>query len=192
MTNIEKSIKELVTKRNLRLVGLLAPHQDMRESTVRSTTGGEIPEQHQDVSQPPIRWATGVTIREPSSLPRAAAIPTQHGKGKQKIPEHPEPILESSNENVMPFDDAFGLDSLPKATAPTSRKKESRRHPGESSSDPSKKRAQTEDPPTPVPSKETTPPPALIDQTPPLAPIDPTPPPTPIDQTPPDQSGNTP
>ncbi|XP_062113945.1 uncharacterized protein LOC133824949 [Humulus lupulus] len=91
----------------------------------------------------------------------------------------------------MPSDDAFDLYSLPKATAPASRKKESRRHPGESSSNPSKKRARIEDPPAPVPSKETTPPPAPVDQTLPPALVDQTPPPVPVDSTPPDKSGNT-
>ncbi|XP_062085487.1 proline-rich receptor-like protein kinase PERK8 [Humulus lupulus] len=117
--------------------------------------------------------------------------PVNTGKGKQKLPEHPEPILESSDENVMPSDDAFDLYSQPKTTAPASRKKESRRHPGEGSSNPSKKRARTEDLHAPAPSKETTPPPAPIDQTPLPAPVDSTPPPAPVDQNPPDQSGNT-
>ncbi|XP_062085943.1 vegetative cell wall protein gp1-like [Humulus lupulus] len=85
---------------------------------------------------------------------------------------------------VMPSDDAFDLYSQPKTTAPASRKKESRQHPGESNSNPSKKRARIEDPPVPVPSKETTPPPAPIDQNPSPAPTDPTPSPAPVDQTP--------
>ncbi|XP_062103452.1 uncharacterized protein LOC133814520 [Humulus lupulus] len=91
----------------------------------------------------------------------------------------------------MTSDHAFDLYSLPKATTPASRKKESRWHPGESSRDPSKNRARTEDPPALVPSKENTPPPAPIDQTLPLAPVDQTPPPALVDSTPPDQSGNT-
>ena len=110
MKNIEKSVKELVTENNLRLVNLLAPHQDVRESAAGSATLGEVPEQHQDVSQPPRRRDTGVTIREPSSIPQAAAVPTQHGKGKQKLPEYPEPILQSFYENGTDFS---LLDSLP-------------------------------------------------------------------------------
>ncbi|XP_062089514.1 uncharacterized protein LOC133796049 [Humulus lupulus] len=78
--------------------------------------------------------------------------------------------------NDMPSNDAFDLYSQPKTTAPASRKKGSKRHPGESSSDPSKKRVMTKDPPTPIPSKETTHPPAPVDQTPPPASVDPTPP----------------
>ncbi|XP_062119177.1 uncharacterized protein LOC133832918 [Humulus lupulus] len=109
MTNIEKSVKELVTESNLRLVGLLAPYQEVRESTAGSATGGEIPEQEQDVPQPPRRRATGVTIREPSSIPQAAAAPSQHGKGKQKLPEYPEPVLKSFDENVMPSEEEFDL-----------------------------------------------------------------------------------
>ena len=45
MTDVEKSIKQLVTEANLRMVGLLAPHQDVRESTAGSATGIEVPEQ---------------------------------------------------------------------------------------------------------------------------------------------------
>ncbi|XP_062119084.1 uncharacterized protein LOC133832806 [Humulus lupulus] len=89
----------------------------------------------------------------------------------------------------MPSDDAFDLYRQPKTTAPASRKRGSMRHPGESNSDPSKKRARTEDPPAPIPSKETTPP-APVDQTPPPAPVDPTPPTT-VNPMPPDQSGKT-
>ncbi|XP_062114344.1 anther-specific proline-rich protein APG-like [Humulus lupulus] len=88
----------------------------------------------------------------------------------------------------MTSGEAFDLYSKPKAKTSANRRKESRRYLGESSSDPSKKKAQTEDPPAPVPSKETTPPPAP-DPTPP-APFDPTPP-APINPMPPDQSGKT-
>ncbi|XP_062089687.1 uncharacterized protein LOC133796226 [Humulus lupulus] len=198
MKNIEKSVKELVTENNLRLVGLLAPHSDVRESTAGSATGGGVPEQHQDLSQPP-RRAMGVTIREPSSTPRAAASPTQQGKGKQKFSKHPEPILESSDENVMSAEDPFNLYSELDPVAPASKKKGSRQHRGESSSNPPTKKARTGDPQTPVPSKETTPPPAPIDQSSPPAPKDQTlppapanktpPAPAPADQTPPDQIG---
>ncbi|XP_062093793.1 uncharacterized protein LOC133799819 [Humulus lupulus] len=89
----------------------------------------------------------------------------------------------------MPYAEAFNLYSNPNAITPTSRKKMSRRHPGESSIDPSKKRARIEDPSTPLPSKETTPPPAPIDPTPP-APIDLTPP-APRNPSPPAQPGKT-
>ena len=82
MTDLEKSVKHLVTEANLRLVGLLAPHQDVRESTAGSATGGEVPEQHPDVKQTPPRRATGVTIREPSNTTRAAAPPVLKGKGE--------------------------------------------------------------------------------------------------------------
>ncbi|XP_062114162.1 uncharacterized protein LOC133825200 [Humulus lupulus] len=160
---------------------------DVREPTAGSDTGGDIPEQHQDVSQPPRRQAIGVTIKEPSNIPRAAAVPTQHGKGKQKLPEYPQPILESFDENVMTSEEAFDLYRKPKGKTFASRRKESRRHPGESSSVPSKKRAKTEDPPTPVPSRETTPPPAPVNPT-PSAPVDLTPPAS-VNPTPPDQSG---
>ncbi|XP_062118320.1 uncharacterized protein LOC133831934 [Humulus lupulus] len=197
MTDIEKSVNEMVTENNLRLVGLLTPHQDVRESTARSATGGGVPMQHQDVSQPPRRRTMGVAIREPSSTLGAAAAPVPPGKGKQKVSEHPEPILESSYENIMSAEDLFDLYSEPEPAAPPSKKKWSRQHLGESSSIPLTKKIQIADPPTPASSKETTPPPAPIDQTSPPAPVDQThppapvnqPPPTPTDQTPPDQTG---
>ncbi|XP_062100508.1 extensin-like [Humulus lupulus] len=163
---------------------IVSARMDVRESTVGNATGGEIPEQHQDVSQPPRRRATGVTIREPSNIPRAATILTQHGKGKQKLPKYTESILESSDENVMNSREAFDRYSKPKAKTSASKRKESRQHPGESSSDPSKKRARTKGPPTPVHSKETTPSPAPVNLTPP-APVDPTPPAL-VNPTPPD------
>ncbi|XP_062113147.1 uncharacterized protein LOC133824287 [Humulus lupulus] len=89
----------------------------------------------------------------------------------------------------MPSREAFNSYSNPNATAYANRRKESRRHPRESSRDPSKNRAWTEDPPAPLSSKDTTPHPASVDPTPP-APVDPTPP-TPHNQTPPAQPGNT-
>ncbi|XP_062103526.1 pollen-specific leucine-rich repeat extensin-like protein 1 [Humulus lupulus] len=197
MTDIEKSVKELVMENNLRLVGLLAPHQDVRESTAGSATGGEVPEQHQDVSQPLRRRTMGVTIREPSSIPRAAAAPAPLGKGKRKVSEHPEPILQSSDENVMSTEDLFDLYCEPKPVTPLSKKKGSRQHRRESSKNSPTKKVRTGDPPMPVPSKETKPPPAPIDQTSPPAPVNHThplapvnqPPPAPADQTPPDQTG---
>ncbi|XP_062116122.1 uncharacterized protein LOC133830212 [Humulus lupulus] len=197
VTDIEKSVKELVTENNLWLVGLLAPHQDVRESTARSATGGGVPEQHQDLSQPPRRRTMRVTIREPSSTPRAAVAPAPPGKGKQKESEHPEPILESSDENVMSAEDLFDLYNELEPAAPPSKKKGSRQHHGESSSNPLTKKVRTADPPMPAPSKETTPPPAPIDRTSPPAPVNQTHPPAPVnqpppalaDQTPPDQTG---
>ncbi|XP_062080947.1 uncharacterized protein LOC133785727 [Humulus lupulus] len=143
----------------------------MRESTVAGATGGEVPEQNQDVSQPPRRKATRVTIWEPSSTPRAAIAPAQQGKGKQKLSKHPEPILESSDENDKPTDKVFNLYTNPTTTTPASKKKSNRRQPREGCSDPSVKRARTKDPPAPTPSKETTPPPGPADQNPP-APTD--------------------
>ncbi|XP_062079289.1 uncharacterized protein LOC133783657 [Humulus lupulus] len=121
MKDIEKSAKELVTEANLRLVGLLAPHQDVRETT-------------------------------------------------------------AGNSTAMSSEDLFKLYNVP--TVPSSKKKESRRHCGESSKAPPTKNARTRDPPAAVPSRETTPPPAPLDQTSPLAPTDQTSPPAP-DQTPP-------
>ncbi|XP_062094108.1 uncharacterized protein LOC133800164 [Humulus lupulus] len=67
----------------------------------------------------------------------------------------------------MPTGEAFDLYSNPNAMAPTSRKKVSRWHPRESSSDPSKKKAQADNPPAPTPSRDMTPPPAPVDLTPP-------------------------
>ncbi|XP_062093822.1 lysine-rich arabinogalactan protein 18-like [Humulus lupulus] len=96
---------------------------------------------------------------------------------------------------VMLAEDQFDLYSEPDTVAPASNKKGSRQPRGESSSNTPTKKAQTRDPPALVPSRETTPPPAPINQSSPLAPIDqtrppapanPTPPP-PADQTPPDQ-----
>ena len=110
MTDVEKSVKHLVTEAILRLVGLLAPHQDVRESTAGSATGEEIPEQHPDMSQPQRRRTAGVTIKEPSSILRVTAPPTPLGKGKKKATEPSAPIDESSDENRIVF--SF-LDSLP-------------------------------------------------------------------------------
>ncbi|XP_062089150.1 proline-rich receptor-like protein kinase PERK8 [Humulus lupulus] len=188
MTNIEKSVKELVIENNLRLVGLLAPHQDVKESTAGSVTGGEVPEQHPDVSQPPRRRKTGMTIREPSITPRAAAAPAPPRKGKQKqtpliiFPD----CLYVSFPADMPVERAFDL-----YTNPACNKKSSRRRPGEGCSDPSAKRARTEDPPAPTPTKETTPPPTPVNQNPP-APVDQTPPAAPADITPPVSTDQTP
>ncbi|XP_062103586.1 uncharacterized protein LOC133814671 [Humulus lupulus] len=91
----------------------------------------------------------------------------------------------------MSAEDPFNMYSEPDPVTPASKKKGSRQHRGESSSNPPTKKAQTEDPPIPVPSKETTPPPAPVDQTSPPAPVDQTPPPAPADQTLPDQKGKT-
>ncbi|XP_062109646.1 uncharacterized protein LOC133821232 [Humulus lupulus] len=69
--------------------------------------------------------------------------------------------------------------------APSSWKKESKWHRGESSNAPSTKKARTEDLPAAAPSKETTPPPAPLDQQSPLAPAKQnSTPPTPTNQTP--------
>ncbi|XP_062093902.1 uncharacterized protein LOC133799930 [Humulus lupulus] len=75
----------------------------------------------------------------------------------------------------MLVEKAFNLYTNPTTTTPARRKKSNRRHPGEGCSDPSAKRARTEDPPTPTPSKEMTPPPGPADQTLP-APTDQNPP----------------
>ncbi|XP_062100281.1 uncharacterized protein LOC133806174 [Humulus lupulus] len=138
----------------------ITARMDVRETTAGSATGEEVPDQHHHVSQPSRRRTTGVTIREPSNTLRAAAAPAPPGKGKQKASEHHEPTLE-----------AFDLYTNPTFVTPASRKKSNRCQPGEGCSDPSVKRARTEDPPAPTPSKETTPPPSPTGQTPP-APID--------------------
>ncbi|XP_062075293.1 uncharacterized protein LOC133779336 [Humulus lupulus] len=67
----------------------------------------------------------------------------------------------------MSVEKAFDLYTNPTTTTPASRKKLNRRQLGEGCSDPSAKRARTEDPPTPTPSKEATPAPGPADQTPP-------------------------
>ncbi|XP_062114579.1 pollen-specific leucine-rich repeat extensin-like protein 3 [Humulus lupulus] len=147
----------------------------------------------------------GVTIRESSSIPRAAAAPAPLGKGKRKFSEHPEPILESSDENDTDISLLEIMPAEPKPVAPSSKKNGSRQHRGESNSNPPPKKARTTDPLIPVSSKETIPPPSPIDQTTPPAPVNTpppapadqttppvpvnTPPPAPADQTPPDQSG---
>ncbi|XP_062080941.1 uncharacterized protein LOC133785742 [Humulus lupulus] len=182
MTDVENGVKQLVTKANLRLVGILAPHQDVRESTAGSATGEEIPEKHPDVSQPPRRRTTGVTIEEPSSTTRAAAPPAPSGKGKKKASKPSAPIDESSYENDMPSEEMFNLYSVP--DAPAIKKKTSRRHRRESSKEPLVKKTRIEDPPAAGPSKNTTPPPSPLERQslPVLAGSTP-PPPAPIDQT---------
>ncbi|XP_062086236.1 classical arabinogalactan protein 9-like [Humulus lupulus] len=72
----------------------------------------------------------------------------------------------------MPTDRAFNLYSKS-----ASKKKSSKRQPGEGCSNPSAKKARTGDPPTPTPTKETTPPPIPVKET--------TPPPTSVNQNPP-------
>ena len=88
----------MVTEANLRLVGLLAPHQDMRESTGRSATAEEEPEQ-QPPSLPPQRRPTGVTIREPAGTPPAERPSAPLGKGKRKATEPVELSENSSDDN---------------------------------------------------------------------------------------------
>ena len=88
MTDVEKNIKQLVTEANLRLVGLLAPHQDVRESIEGSATGTEVLEQQLDVSQPPTRRATGVTINEPTSTPVMTQLITDFGPLITNIHRH--------------------------------------------------------------------------------------------------------
>ncbi|XP_062075260.1 uncharacterized protein LOC133779300 [Humulus lupulus] len=81
---------------------------------------------------------------------------------------------------VMPSEYTF--DMYANAEAPRSKKKASRRHPGESSSDHSKKKAQKEDPPVPTPFK--TPPPKQEGRS-----LATTPPPPPRNSPPPKQAG---
>ncbi|XP_062097321.1 uncharacterized protein LOC133803316 [Humulus lupulus] len=121
MTDVEKSVKQLVTEANLRLVGLLAPHQDVRESTAGSAT-------------------------------------------------------DMASENM------FDMYNAPEA--PTSKKKTSRRHHGESIKAPPAKNTRTPDPSAEGPSKNATPTPSPLGQQTPLAPVGSAPsPPTPFDQT---------
>ncbi|XP_062114888.1 uncharacterized protein LOC133828806 [Humulus lupulus] len=88
----------------------------------------------------------------------------------------------------MPANRAFDL-----YAKSTSKKKSSKRHPREGCSNPSAKRSQTEDPPTPTTTEETTPPPDPAKETsPPIPtnqdppdPVEQTPPPAPVDLTPP-------
>ncbi|XP_062085602.1 uncharacterized protein LOC133791699 [Humulus lupulus] len=167
-----------------------AEGEDVRESTTGSTIGREVPEQHQDVSQPPRRRTTRVTIREPSNTPRADAPPAPMGKGKKKVSEPPAPIKEFSDENDMSSGYMFNRYTAP--AAPSSRKKESKRHRGESNKAPSTKKARNEDLPAAAPSKEIMPPPAPLDQKSPPAPTDQNSTPlAPADQTPHDHPGDT-
>ncbi|XP_062100895.1 uncharacterized protein LOC133806822 [Humulus lupulus] len=92
----------------------------------------------------------------------------------------------------MLAEDLFDMYSKPDPVAPSNKKKGSRKHRGESSWNPPTKKARTEDPLVPFPSKETTPPPTPIDQTSPLAPVDQTCPPAPANQTPPTHADQTP
>ncbi|XP_062103915.1 uncharacterized protein LOC133815043 [Humulus lupulus] len=176
MTDIEKSVKQLVTEANLRLFCLLAPHQDVRESTAVSAIGTEVPKQQQDVSQPPPRRAIGVTINEPTDGPRPAAAPTPPGKGEKKASE---PILESSDESDMPAEHAFDL-----YAKSVSKRKSHKRQSGEGCSNPPAKKSRTDDPPASTPTKETTPPPALAREATPPPPVNPDPPSS-VRQTPP-------
>ncbi|XP_062086079.1 predicted GPI-anchored protein 58 [Humulus lupulus] len=157
----------------------------MRESTTGSDTSGEVPKQHPDVEQTPLRRATGVTIREPSSTPRASAPPVSKGKGKKKATEPLEPLNESSDENDMDSECVFDIYSAPEAPAtPSSKKKTSKRHPGESSKVPQAKKPRTARVPKDGPSANATPPPSPHEQQTPPAPAGSTPSPAaPTDQT---------
>ncbi|XP_062104255.1 proline-rich receptor-like protein kinase PERK8 [Humulus lupulus] len=120
------------------------------------------------------------------------------------VPAHYRPVVAFTHaistqiKSVMSAEDLFDLYSEPEPAAPSRKKKGSRQHRGVSSSNPPKKKTQTADPPIPVPSKETMPPPAPIDQTSPPTLVNQTcpptplnqPPPAPADQTPPDQTGD--
>ncbi|XP_062104020.1 uncharacterized protein LOC133815167 [Humulus lupulus] len=192
MTDVEQSVKKLVTDANLRLVGLLAPHQDVRESTAGSVASAEAFKKQQDVSQPPMRRVTSMTIHDPSGTLRPTATSVPLGRGKKKASE---PILESSDDNDMPTDRAVDL-----YAKSASKKKSSKRQPGEGCSNPSTKRTRIEDPHAPTPTKETTPPPASTKETTlptpvnqdPLAPVKQTPPVAPADLTPPAFTDQTP
>ncbi|XP_062089660.1 uncharacterized protein LOC133796196 [Humulus lupulus] len=105
---------------------------------------------------------TGVTIREPSSIPRAAVPPPPQGKGKKKASEPLAPIDESSDENEMASEDMFDMYNAPEA--PASKKKASRQHHGECSKAPLAKKTRTVDPPIAGPSTNTTPPPSPLEQ----------------------------
>ncbi|XP_062114631.1 lysine-rich arabinogalactan protein 19-like [Humulus lupulus] len=182
MIDIEKSVKQLVIEANLRLLDLLAPHQDVRESTAGSATCTEIPEQQPDVSQPPPRRATGVAINDPTGAPRPTTTPAPLGKGKKKATE---PILESSDENDMDSENVFDMYCASEAPeAPASKKKSSRRHQEESSKVPPAKKSRIADPPANGPSKNATPPPSPLKKQNTPAPVGSTPsPPAPTDQT---------
>ena len=52
MSDAEKSVKNLVTEANLRLVGLLAPHQGTMELTAGSAIAEEEPKQQPAASPP--------------------------------------------------------------------------------------------------------------------------------------------
>ncbi|XP_062119117.1 uncharacterized protein LOC133832850 [Humulus lupulus] len=164
----------------------------MRELTVGSATGREVPEKHPDVEQNPPRRATGVTITEPSSTPQAAAPPVSKGKGKKKATEPLQPLNKSSDENGT---DLSILDSLPipcqlfdrdgKFNAPEApAAPSSKRHPEESNKVPQAKKPRTAGLPEDGPSANATPPPSPHEQQTPPAPAGSTPSPAaPTDQT---------
>ncbi|XP_062079953.1 uncharacterized protein LOC133784657 [Humulus lupulus] len=113
--------------------------KDVRESAAGSATDTEIPKQQPDVSQPPPRRATEVTINEPTGAPRPAAAPASPGKGKKKATE---PILESSDKNDMDSENVFDMYCAPEVPeAPASKKIASRQHQGESSKVPPAKKS---------------------------------------------------
>ncbi|XP_062100764.1 lysine-rich arabinogalactan protein 19-like [Humulus lupulus] len=155
---------------------------DVGESTAGSATGTEIPEQQPDVSQPPLRRRTGVTINEPTGAPQPTAAPAPPRKGTKKATE---PILESSDKNDMDSENVFDMYcALEAPEAPVSKNKSSRRHQGESSKAPPAKKSRTADPPADEPPTNTTPPPSPLEQQTPPAPVGLTPsPPDPTNQT---------
>ncbi|XP_062103834.1 lysine-rich arabinogalactan protein 18-like [Humulus lupulus] len=85
----------------------------------------------------------------------------------------------------MDFENVFDIYSAPEAPeAPSSKKKTSKRHPGESSKEPLAKKSRTADPSADGPSTNVMPPPSPLKQQTPPAPVGLTPsPPAPTDQT---------
>ncbi|XP_062085906.1 lysine-rich arabinogalactan protein 18-like [Humulus lupulus] len=83
----------------------------------------------------------------------------------------------------MESENVFDIYSAPEAPeAPMSKKKTSKRHPGESSKEPPTKKTRTADPPADGPSTNVRPPPSPLEQQTPPAPVELTPsPPAPTD-----------
>ncbi|XP_062119071.1 proline-rich receptor-like protein kinase PERK10 [Humulus lupulus] len=176
MTDAEKSVKNLVTETNLRLVGLWAPQPDTRGPSAGSACTKEEPKQQPPVS-PPRRRPTWVTIGEPAGTPQAERPSAPLGKGKKKAIELVDLSDDSSDDNDMDSANAFDLYSAPEAAAvPPSKKKTSKRHQGESSKAPQAKKARNTGPSEDMPSATTTPPSPHEQQT-PSAMAGPTPPP---------------
>ncbi|XP_062114057.1 uncharacterized protein LOC133825077 [Humulus lupulus] len=115
MTDIEKSVKYLVTKANLRLVDLLDPHQDVRESTAGSATGTEVLKQQLDVSQPHPRRNAQFEKKLSDQLSAAEAQYTEQLKASKATYAEQLKAVETKHSEALKEAEAKHTEALKKA-----------------------------------------------------------------------------